>query len=182
MQSGQFKQTLDVFFIIYKVHAFPKSKKKASLLTFKEQLNVFCVHEKQYKEPTFLIHTAFSGREVSLQRDQLSDCWFSISGHKTHRDGVASNVHAGDNTSHCGKIPFLLRNCRYPIPQLRERTFQESRGCRHLSITEGNQNSRQQQEILMATSYHLQCIREESPPSPLKPDQQVLRCLCRGLL
>lgn len=36
MQSGQFKQTLDVFFIIYKVHAFPKSKKKASLLTFKE--------------------------------------------------------------------------------------------------------------------------------------------------
>lgn len=40
------------------------------------------------------------------------------------------------------------RNCRYPIPWLGERSFERSWRCSHCFISEGNQNPRQEEEIL----------------------------------
>lgn len=72
------------------------------------------------------------------------------------------------------KETFPTCNCRYPIPRLEERTFEKSWSHSHQFITEGNQNPRQEQEILSPQ------VRLMARNPPLKPDQHVLRCYSRS--
>ena len=127
---------------------FPKVNEKLLFWLLRSSTYVFCVHEKQYKEPTFLIHAALSVSEASLLRDQPSDGWFWISGHTAHTE-TESLLRTDTTSSPCWlqyrplwRETVPPRNCRYPIPPLGERTFEERRGRGHHSITEGNQNSR----------------------------------------
>lgn len=128
------------------------------------------------------IHTALS---VSLVFSLKRALWWLVLNfwtHHPHRDGMAFNDGFQSNLpwlqyQALWKETFPPRNCRYPIPRTKERTFEKSWSHGHQVITERHQNPRQEDEILqaqvrlMASSYRRWRIRKESP---MKPDHHVL--------